>query len=308
MDSGPKYAFFKGKVVPIDEAKVSVVTHSFNYGTGVFAGLRGYWNEEREQLYLFRPYDHFTRFMNSAKIIMISVPYTVQELVDATLELLRHEQYRQDCYVRPLAYKSSEKIGVRLHELEDDVTIFSVPFGAYMSKEEDVHAHISSWRRLDDNAIPPRAKIVGAYASSAMAKTDAMLHGYDEAIVLDQDGHVSEGSAENIFIIRDGVAITPPVYANILEGITRRTVITILRDEMGVEVVEREIDRSELYVADEAFFCGTGAQIAAITKVDHWDVGEGVMGPIVRELRRRYFDIVRGRDEKYSDWILPVYR
>jgi len=303
-----RYAFFKGQIVPIESAKVSVMTHALNYGTGVFGGLRGYWNEEQEQLYVFRIHDHMKRFIQSATLIRIEVKYSADELVNIITKLLRAEGWRENCYIRPLAYKASELIGVRLHNLEDEVTIFSLPFGRYIQNEEGAHVCFSAWRRVEDNAIPARGKIVGAYANSALIKTDAALSGYDEAIVLNEDGHISEMSAANFFMIRDGVAITPPKQSNVLEGIVRRSLIQLLRDEMGVEVVERDIDRTELYVADEAFMCGTGVQVAAITKVEHRSIGTGSIGPITDRLRNLFFDVVSGRVDKYRDWLTPVYQ
>jgi len=303
----PKYAFFKGKIVPYSEAKVGVMTHGLNYGTGCFGGLRGYWNEEEEQLLVFRPYDHYRRFLNSAKLMWMDLGYSEDELVNITLDLLRSEGFRQDCYIRPLAYKADESIGVKLNGLTDALTIFAVPFGSYVQNEEGTHATISSWRRVEDNSIPARGKITGSYANSAFAKTDALLSGFDEAIVLNQDGHVSEGSAENIFMLRDGQVITPPGHDNILQGITRRTLIKLLADEMGLAVIERSLDRTELYLADELWFSGTGVQIAAITRIDHRPVADGKMGPVVSELRDLYFDVVRGRVAKYRHWCQPVY-
>jgi branched-chain amino acid aminotransferase len=283
------------------------MTHALNYGTGCFGGIRGYWNEEEEQLLVFRPYDHYARFLHSAKLLRMDLGYTEEELVNITLDLLRTEGLRQDCYLRPLAYKADEVIGVRLNDLTDEVTIFAIPFGRYVENDEGAHVTISSWRRVEDNSIPARGKITGAYVNSAFAKTDALLAGFDEAIVLNQDGHVSEGSAENLFMLRDGVVVTPPGHDNILQGITRRTLIKLLRDEMGMEVVERSIDRTELYLAEELWFSGTGVQMAAITHIDHRPVGEGKMGPLVGELRDLFFDVVRGRVPKYRHWCQPVY-
>jgi len=304
----PKFAFFKGKIVPYSEARIGVLTHTLNYGTGAFGGLRGYWNSEAEELYVFRPRDHFRRFLNSAKLLCMNLPYGEEDLTLATLDLVRRENHRTDCYIRPLAYFGDETIGVRLHNLHAEVSIVSLPFGSYVPNEEDLHATISSWRRVDDNVIPARGKIAGSYVNSALAKTDAQRSGYDEAIVLNENGHVSEGSAENFYLIRGGVAIAPPITENILEGITRWTMMVLLRDEIGVEVVERPIDRSEVYLAEEAFFCGTGVQMAAITRVDHRPIGTGKMGPITARLRKLYFDVVRGRVPKYLHWCAPVYR
>jgi branched-chain amino acid aminotransferase len=303
----PKYAFFQGKIVPIEEAKISIMTHGFNYGTGCFEGIRAYWNEEGDQLYVFRLKEHYERMHRSARILRIDLPFSPDEMGQSTLELLRREGYKEDAYIRPLAYKASEIIGVRLHDLEDGFAMFALPFGRYLKNEEGAHVCISSWRRVDDNATPARAKITGAYINSALSKTDAVLSGYDEALVLSGSGHISEGSAENFFMVRDGTLITPPVTSNILEGITRETIITLAREEMGIATVERPIDRSEVYVCDEAFLTGTGVQVAAITWVEHRPVGTGTIGPVVTRLRELYFDVVRGKSLKYLHWCTPVY-
>lgn len=303
-----KYAFFKGQIVPIDEAKISIMTHAFNYGTGCFEGIRAYWNEEQEQLYVFRLQEHFERLLRSARILRIQLPYTAEELSEITLELLRQEGFRHDAYIRPLAYKTDEIIGVRLHGLTDAFAMFAVPFGRYLEQEEGAHVCISSWRRVDDNATPARAKITGSYINSALAKTDALLAGYDEALVLTQAGHISEGSAENFFMVRNGALITPPVSSDILEGITRDTIITLAQNELGMETVERTIDRSEVYVCDEAFFVGTGVQVAAIVRIEHRPIGTGTLGPVVGRLRDVYFDVVRGNHPTYRHWCSPVYK
>jgi branched-chain amino acid aminotransferase len=303
----PKYAFFRDKIVPIEEAKVSIMTHALNYGTGVFEGIRAYWNAEEEQLYVLHLAPHYERLLRSCKLLMLSIPYSVKQLCDITVELLHKESYREDAYVRPLVYKGSEVVGVRLHDLDTHLAMFCVPFGKYIESEEGANVCVSSWRRTDDNAISARGKITGSYVNAAFSKTEAMLNGFEEAIVLNQDGHVSEGSAENLFIIRDGVLTTPPVTDNILEGITRSTVIQIAKDELGLKVAERPIDRTELYIAEEAFFCGTGVQIAAIAKIDHRPVGIGRIGPITSQIRDLYFDIVRGKVEKYKHFCTSVY-
>ena len=303
----PKYAYFEGRIVPFEQATISVMNHTFNYGTGAFGGLRGYWNEDEQELFIFRPLDHFKRLLNSARLLTFELDYTPQQLTDILFELLRAEGWRENIYIRPLVYVKNEQIGVKLHDLEYDITMFSLPFGSYVPNEEGTSVTISSWRRVDDNVIPARGKIIGAYVNSALIKTDAQRAGFDEALVLNQDGHVSEGSAANFFMLRDEEVITPPVTDNILEGITRRTVIQLLRHEMGLEVIERPIDRTEVYLAEEAFFCGTGVQIAAITSVDHRPIGTGRIGPVVSKLRELYFDVVTGRVEKYRFWNAPVY-
>ena len=302
-----RFAYFEGSIRPIGEAHVSVMTHALHYGTGWFGGLRGYWNSQQQQLYVFRLADHYRRFVNSGKILLAHLDRSAEQLAAITLDLLRREDYHEDCYIRPLAYKADEGIGVRLHGLRDEVTIFSMPFGRYLHAEEGAKVCFSSWRRIDDNMIPARGKLTGSYVNSALVKSEAVLNGFDEALVLSQDGHVAEGSAENVFIVRDGVLITPPVHSNVLEGITRRSVIHLAQQELGLRVVERDIDRSEVYIADEAFFCGTGVQIASIASVDHRPIGSGGMGPITQTLRDLYFRVVRGQEEKYLDWLTPVY-
>ncbi len=303
----PKYAFFRNKLVPIEEAKISIMTHAFNYGTGCFEGIRAYWNEEDKELYVFRLPEHFERMHRSCRILRINLPYSPRELCDTTVELLRREGYRQDAYIRPVAYKASEIIGVRLHDLEDAFAMFAVPFGRYIEKEEGAHVCISSWRRVDDNATPARAKITGAYINSALSKTDAQLSGYDEALVMTDTGHISEGSAENFFMVRNGCLVTPSVTSNILEGITRDTIIELAAAEMGLRTQQRSIDRSEIYVCDEAFLVGTGVQVAAVTQIEHRPVGTGSIGPVVSRLRELYFDVVRGKNPKYKHWCTPVY-
>jgi branched-chain amino acid aminotransferase len=278
-----------------------------NYGTAVFAGLRGYWNESEKELFVFRPRDHFRRFLESARLLRMELPFTEDHLTGALTELLRTELYREDCYIRPLAFYADESIGVRLHDLSPEVSIVAFPYGSYVADEEGVHATVSSWRRVDDNAIPARGKVAGAYVNSALAKSDAMAAGFDEAIMLNQDGHVSESTASNLFLVKNGTAVTAPTTDNILEGITRRTVMELLRRELNLSVIERRIDRSEIYLADEAFFCGTGIQIAAVTRVDHRSIGTGRIGATASALRKLYFDIVRGRVPEYRHWCVPIY-
>jgi branched-chain amino acid aminotransferase len=303
----PKFAYFNSKIVPYEKAKVSVLTHALNYGTAAFGGLRGYWNTENEQLYIFRPSDHYKRLLNSAKLLRMEFTHTSKSLTDITLELIRKEDYHEDIYIRPLVYKADEVIGVRLHDLQDEISIVSFPFGLYVKRDTDAHLTISTWRRIDDNAIPARGKISGAYANSSFIKTEANINGFDDAIVLNQDGHISEASAMNVFMVRDGVVMTPPVTDNVLEGITRRSAMTLLERELNHPVVERSIDRTELYICDEIFLTGTAAQITAVTEIDHIPVGDGVMGPITSKLREIFFDVVRGKTSVYRDWITPVY-
>jgi branched-chain amino acid aminotransferase len=300
------WAFFQGRFVPLREANVSVMTHALNYGTAVFEGIRAYWNADAKQLYALDIVPHFRRIIRSAGTLFMEVPYTAEQMADMTLELLRRDQLQEDMYVRPLIYKSSELIGVRLHNLDADLTIFAIPFGKYIDTDSGVRAQVSSWRRTDDNAIPARSKITGAYVNSALAKTEAQLNGFDEAIVLTQDGHVSEGSAENLFIVREGTLITPPVTDNVLEGITRQRLMEMAGD-LGIPVVQRSIDRTELYNADEVFLCGTGAQVSAVIEVDRRPVGDGRPGPVTTRISRTYFDAVRGRLDAYRSWLTPIY-
>ena len=303
----PKYAYFKGKIVPYESAKIGVLTHALNYGTAAFGGLRGYWNSDNEQLYVFRPVDHYKRLLNSAKMLHMEFEYSPESLTEITLDLLRMEAHREDVYIRPLVYKADEIIGVRLHDLHDAISIVSFPFGLYVKRDTDAHLTVSSWRRIDDNVIPARGKISGAYANSALIKTDANLNGFDDAVVLNQDGHVSEASAMNIFLVREGTVITPPVTDNVLEGITRRSAIALLEQDLNIPVIERQVDRTELYICDEVFLSGTAAQISAVTKIDHIEVGDGVMGPITSNLRNIFFDVVRGQTDSHKDWLTPVF-
>ena len=299
-------AYFDGKIVPIAEATVSITCSTLHYGTGCFGGLRAYWNEDQGQLYGFRLMDHYRRFLNSAKLIRCNLDMSPERLKDITLELLSREGWRQNVYIRPLAYKDDDIFKLWLHESRDKVAIFSQPMGTYIKSDAGAKICVSSWRRVDDTAIPARGKVNGAYVNSALVKTDAMLSGFDDAIVLNQDGHVSEGSAANLMIVRNGVVITPPVTANLLEGITRQSLITLLRVELGLEVVERDIDRSELYLADEAFYCGTGVEIVPIGSIDHHTIGQGGRGPLTQRLHGLYSRVLRGEEQQYLSWLSPV--
>jgi branched-chain amino acid aminotransferase len=302
-----KELFMNGEFVPAEHGMIPVRTHGFAYGTGCFEGIRGYWNEEDGQIYLFRLREHYERFLRSCKILQISLPYTVDQLMELSVELVRRNGQRQDVYLRPVAYKGDTTLGVRLHGLRDDFILTSEPQGNYIDIG-GLRCGVSSWRRVDDNAIPARAKIIGSYVNSALAKSEAMQNGYDEAIMLNSDGHVSEGSAENIFLLINGEFVTPAPTENILLGITRDTVIELGRREFGRITRERQVDRTELYIADEIFLCGTGAQICPVVSVDHRPVGNGAVGPIADTMQKLYFDIVRGRRPEYrGQWCTPVY-
>lgn len=301
-----QYAFFEGKFVPFAEAKVSVMTHSFNYGTACFEGIRAYWNEQEEQLYVFQLRAHYERLHRSCRILHMTPPYSVDEMCDITLELLRRNGSRTDTYIRPIVYKSSAIIGVRLHGIDDGFTVFTSPFGKYLDPEKGSRCCVSSWRRIDDNSIPARAKVVGGYINSALAKTEAVENGFDEAIMLNADGHVSEGSGENIFLIYGDELVTPSTADNVLVGITRNAVMKIARDELGMTTVERNVDRSELYSADECFMTGTAAEVTPVIEVDRRPVGNGGIGPKTLKLQKLYMDIARGIDKRYIQWCTPV--
>ena len=302
-----KTLFMNGDFLPAERGVISVRTHAFAYGTGCFEGIRGYWSKEDQQIYLFRLREHYERLLRSCKILRIELPYTIDQLVDISTELIRRNEQREDVYLRPVAYKADEIIGVRLHNLTNDYILTSEPMGNYV-EIGGLRCGVSSWRRIDDNAIPARAKICGSYVNAAFAKTDALQNGFDEAIMLTHDGHVAEGSAENIFLIINGELVTPAPTENILLGITRDTVMKIAQRELGLVTRERQIDRTELYIADEILLCGTGAQIAPVIEVDHSPVGTGKVGPIGQKLQDLYFDIVRGKHPEYSQqWCTPVY-
>ncbi len=300
-------AFFQGDYVPLEEAKIGVMTHAFNYGTAVFEGVRGNWNDEEGQLYLFRVRDHVRRVLQSAKIMRLGVKYSEDEIVTIIERVAEMSGFREDVYLRPLVYKSEEVVGLRMHNLEEDFLVFVTPFGAYLDPEAGVRCITSSWRRVDDTMIPARAKVTGLYVNNAMAKTEAELNGVDEAIMLNQDGHVSEGSGENIVIMRHGKLITPPPSDNILEGITLETALEIAKRELGLEVERRTIDRSELYIADEVFLTGTAAHVTPVTEIDRIPIGDGQFGEVSRLLQRRYFEAITGRAPEYMDWLTPVY-
>ncbi|MFQ5878973.1 MAG: branched-chain amino acid transaminase [Dehalococcoidia bacterium] len=300
------YAFFQKRFVPLAEAKISVMTHALHYGTAVFEGIRGNWNEDEGKIYLFRVREHYQRLRKCCRILKIDFPYSEDELCDMTVKLVAMSGFREDVYVRPLAYKSTEALGVRLHNLEDDFLAFVAPFGPYLDAEKGVRVCTSSWRRVEDMGIPARAKVTGIYVNSALAKTEANENGYDEAIMLNEDGHVCEGSGENIFVVEDGRLITPPSSSNILVGITRQTIIALAQEELGVDTVERDIDRSELYACDECFLTGTAAHVSSVVEVDRRAVGDGAVGLITARLMRLYFDVVRGKHPKYGHWCTPV--
>jgi len=301
----PPYAFFHKQFMPLSEAKISILTHALHYGTACFDGIRANWDSQQERFCLFRIQDHYKRMLNGCRILKITLPYSVEELCQFTVELVERSGYHEDVYIRPLAYKSSEVIGVRLHDLEDDFLIIVTPLPPYLG-EKGARCCTSSWRRVDDTMIPARGKICGIYVNSALAKTEACENGFDEAILLTHDGHVSEGSGENIFLVLEGKLVTPPPSDNILMGVTRDTVIKLAKNELGIDTIERQVDRSELYIAEECFFTGTAAHIAPIVEIDYRPVGTGEFGKISTELQNLFNEVILGRKPKYSEWYTLV--
>jgi branched-chain amino acid aminotransferase len=297
--------YFEGQFVPMREAKVSIMTHAFMYGTATFEGIRAYWNEDQQRLYGLKMREHVERIRQSCRILLMDDIPSVDELTGLIVETVRRNGFRSDAYIRPSFYKSTRAIGVRLHELAHELYIVVVPFGNYIDTENGVRVMTSSWRRNPDDALPARGKIVGGYVNMAFQKSEAELNGFDEAVVLTLDGHVNEASAANLFMVRDGVAFTPPVSDDLLEGVTRKALFEILDNE-GIPYETRSIDRSELYIADEVLLCGTGVQISPVIEVDHRKVGSGAIGPISSLVRERYFEAVRGRLPEYSHWLTPI--
>ena len=301
------WVFYEGEFARYNDVRLGLMTHALHYGTAVFEGIRAYWNEKKSQLYLLKAAAHYDRMRRSANVMRMELPFSTEELVNFTLELLRRNEYKSDVYVRPLLYTSSEEIGVRLHNLNRSFFIYSVPFGKYVETDGGIKCMVSTWRRVPDQSLPARAKISGSYAQAALAKSEAVEAGYDEAIVLSVDGHVSEGSAENLFMLKDGEFVTPPVTDDILEGVTRQLLIKVIEEELNLPVLQRSIDRTELYTCDELLLCGTGAQISPVIEVDRRPVGNGKVGEFTQELQSIYFGAVRGESPKHKDWTIPVY-
>jgi branched-chain amino acid aminotransferase len=298
-------AYFEGEYVPLRDAKVSIMTHAFMYGTATFEGIRGYWNPVQETLYVLFVREHLARIRNSAKMLLMEDIPSVDELEEIVLETVRRNQFREDVYIRPSFYKSTLAIGVRLHHLDHQLYVITSPFGNYIDIDKGVRVMTSTWRRNSDEALPARGKIVGGYVNMAFQKSEAELNGFDEALVMTADGHASEASAANLFMVRDGVVITPPVSDDILEGVTRKAVLTLAAD-LGIPTDIRSVDRSELYICDEIFLCGTGVQVSPVIEIDHRAVGTGGVGPICRSISEHYFKAVRGNDPRYSGWLTAV--
>ena len=303
----PSYAFFQKQFVPMSEAKLGIMTHSLHYGTALFEGIRGNWNSEQQQIYIFRLKEHYERMAKGCRVMKIDLPYSVDELCQITIEMVVKGGFQEDIYIRPLAYKSSQALGVRLHDLESDFLVFAIPWGPYLDMDK-ARCAVSSWKRPDDNVNPPQVKSTGIYLNNAFAKTEAVENGFDEAIMLAPDGHVSEGSGENIFLVVDGKLVTPASYNNILMGITRDTVIKLAENELGLEVIERPVDRSELYTAEECFLTGTAAHLTPVAEIDRRKVGNGEIGEITYKLQQFYSEVIRGNSPKYLSWCTPVYK
>ena len=301
-----EFYFMNGEYVEASKAMIPARTHAFLYGTAVFEGIRGYWNEEEKQLYVFRAPEHYQRLIHSGKIMHMESPYTIEEYCKITCDLLKKNGYKENCYMRPNLYKSAQKVGPGLYDNPDAFMIIPNKMGDYIDTSKGLRVCVSSWRRNSDNAIPPRAKVAGGYANAALIKTDAHNAGFDDAIVLDEAGKVTEGSAMNLFIVQNGKLITTKKTDDILVGVTRNTIIELAKD-LGIPVEERAIDRTEFYISDEAFYCGTGAQVSPIVSIDNRQLGDGKVGPVATELQKLYFDVVCGRVPKYKKWCMPVY-
>jgi len=300
----PSFAYFRKQFVPLEEANLNVMTNFMHYGTGVFEGIRGNWNSQQKQLFLFRNQEHYERLLNGCHILDIDLPYTVDDLCRITVELAEKCGFEEDVYVRPLAYKSSETLGVRLHNLEADFLAFIFPWGPYLDTDR-AKCCVSSWRF--PNEIP-RAKFTGLYVTNAMAKSEAIEKGFDEAIMLTPNGYVAEGSGENLFILKNGKLITPPSSDGILVGITRDTVMKLAQEELGIETVERHIDRIELYSAEECFLTGTAAHITPVAEIDQRKIADGEIGAVTHQLQTLYNDVIINNNPKYAKWCTPVYK
>ena len=304
---GKSLAFFKGKITPLEDAKVGIMTHALHYGTGVFEGIRGNWNEDKGAIVVFRLREHYDRMIRGCKILNIELPYSVDDLIGITTELIKKCGYKEDIYIRPLAYKSEEKVAnLKLHELASDFTLMIVPFGNYIDNEKSIKCQTSSWRRPDDSMMPTGVKLSGLYTTSILAKTEAIMAGFDEAILLNHDGSVSEGSGENLFMVIGDEIITPAETENCLLGITRDCVVEIAKNEMNIEVSSRKIQRSEIYLADEIFLTGTAAHITSVGSLDNRKIGNNDVGPLTKELQSIYFKAVRGNNSKYQKWCTEV--
>jgi branched-chain amino acid aminotransferase len=303
----PSYAYFEKKVIPLEDAKIGIMTNAFHYGSAIFEGIRGNWNDKKKEMYIFRLQEHYERLARGCRVLNISLHHSVEEMCNITIDLVTKCGFQEDVYIRPVAYKSSQALGVRLHNLDDDFFVFVIPWGPYLDVDK-ARCGVSSWHRPEDNVIPPQIKAAGIYINNALAKTEAVGNGYDEAIMLAPDGHLSEGSGENLFLVMDGKLVTPATTNNILMGITRNTIIELAEKELGIATVQRAIDRSELYVADECFLTGTAAHVTPVAEIDRRKIGDGEIGPITAKLQALYVKVIRGEDPKYMHWCTPVYK
>tara|TARA_B100001013_G_scaffold295712_1_gene196109 strand:+ start:152 stop:1081 length:930 start_codon:yes stop_codon:yes gene_type:complete len=300
-------SFFKGEIVPISDANVNIMTHALHYGTAVFEGVRGNWNKAQSKMFVFRLKEHYERLLRGCSILLMDIPYDVQALCDITINLINECEYQEDLYIRPIAYKSTEKVAdLRLHKLDSDFALIIVPFGSYIETEGAIRCCTSSWRRMNDTNMPPRVKISGNYVNSILAKTEAVMAGFDEGIMLNQDGSVSEGTGENLFLVIDGMIHTPSLENNILTGITRDSVFQLIKNELELEVIERPIDRSEIYLADEMFLTGTAAHVTPVGELDNRKIGSGNVGPVTEKLSSMYAKVIRGEEKAYLDWCTPI--
>ncbi len=307
-DDKPRLIFFNGKNVPYDDARVHVLTTAFKYAATIYEGIRAYHNEETDQLYVFRLNEHLERLADSAAIARIPLPYSAHEFTDILLRLIRENGIRRDLHIRLSAYVGEDD--GRLDSIGPvGVAIAAMPMGRYdaLAPNEGLRVCVSSWRRIGDESMPPRIKTVGNYHNSRLALLDARAAGFQDAILLDQRGKVTEGPGYNIFVVRGGKVLTPPVTYGILEGVTRDTLIHLFARVHGIQVVEREIDRTELYVADEAFFCGSGKEVTPIGSIDHRPLASGRPGPWTEQIRATYFEVAKGKHQEYADWLLPVW-
>ena len=303
LKGAEEYVWFDGGLVPSDEAKISVKTHALHYGTAVFEGIRGYARDE--ELYVFRLREHCERLITSGRMIHLEIGPSAAEISSGILQMLRKNKSRKSVYIRPVVFVGEGGINLDFRNHQKHIAVFAFPFDSYFERS-GLRVCVSSWRRISQSSMLPRSKAAANYLNSCVGTIDAKLAGYDEAIFLDDEGRVSEGAGENIFIVVDGALVTPPAYTGILEGITRETVMTIAK-ERGIELDERPIDRTELYTAEEVFVTGTAAEIEAVLEIDGRKVGEGKPGVLTRKLKGAYSEIVTGRSSKHRAWLTPVY-
>jgi branched-chain amino acid aminotransferase len=300
------FIWHNGEVVPFEDANIHVLSPAARYGLTAIEGLRAYWSESQGDLFGFRLANHFRRITQTTKLMHLQLPYDYDELITALREVVAANEFREDIHIRQYVYVG----GTGGYYAVEPIGAFiaAYPLARLYDVDTGIQCRVSSWRRIDDQMLPPRIKMGANYANSRLAKIEALLDGYQTGILLNQAGKVTEGCAETLFLIRDNCLITPPVTAGVLEGITRRTVIELAHNEANLDVMEREVDRTELYVADEVFFCGSGTEIVPVVSIDRLPIGDGQPGEVTRSLQRLYFSIVRGEDPTYQRWLTPIYR